>query len=110
MDDHGVYIGDIQSGLDDGGGHQYINLPVDEIKHDPLQLMLLHLPVGISHVSLRHQLRDLCRNIRDIVHTIIDIVDLSAPRHLPDDCLSDQLVIVFADEGLDRQSVVGCLL
>ncbi len=110
MYDHSVDIGDVQPGLDDGGGHQHIDLPVDEIEHDPLQFMLLHLSVGICHVGFRHQLRNLRRYIRDVVHPVVDIVDLSAPRHLTNDCLTDQLVIVFADKSLDRQPVVGRLL
>ena len=60
--------------------------------------MLLHLSMGIGHICFRHQFRDLCRNIRNVIHTVIDIVDLSAPGHLPDNSLSD------------RQPVVGSLL
>ena len=110
MNDHGVYIRDIQPGLYNSSGHQHIDLSVDEIKHDPFQFMLLHLSMGIGHICFRHQFRDLCRNIRNIIHTVIDIVDLSAPGHLPDNSLSDQFVVVFADKSLDRQPVVGSLL
>ena len=110
MDDHGVDIGDIQSGLYDGGGHQHIDLSVNEIKHDPLQFVFLHLSMGVCNVGFRHKLCDLCRDIRNIVHPIVDIVDLSAPGHFPDNGLSHQFVIVFADKSLDRQSVIGGLL
>ena len=110
MNDHGVYIGDIQPGFYNSGGHQHIDLSVNEIKHDPLQFVFLHLSMGVCHVGFRHKLCDLCCDIRNIVHPVVDIVDLSAPGHFPDNSLSDQFIVVFADKGLDRQSVIGGLL
>ena len=110
MYDHGVYVGNIQTGLNDGGGHQYIDLPVHKIKHDPLQFSLLHLAMGIGHVGLRHQRRNLSGNITDIADPVVHIINLTAPGQFTGDCLTHHLLIVFADKCLDGQAVVGRLL
>ena len=36
LNDHGIRVRNVQSGLDDGGGHQHIDIAVDEIQHDLL--------------------------------------------------------------------------
>ena len=46
---HRIGIGNIESRLDDGGADKHIDLPIDEIKHDALQLMLVHLAMGEGH-------------------------------------------------------------
>ena len=105
MDDHGVHVGNVQPRLDDGGGNQHVDLPVDEIVHDPFQLMLLHLPVGKGHVRLRHQLLNRRRHVRDGVHPVIDIVHLPVSGKLPDDGLPHHFLVVLAHKGLDGLAV-----
>ena len=110
MNDHRVDIRDIQARLDDRRGHQYIDLPVDEIVHDPFQFVLFHLSVGKGHVGLRHQFSDCVCHLHDRVDPVIDIVDLTASGQLPADGLPDHLLIVFHHIGLNRYPLPGCLL
>ena len=61
-------------------------------------------------IHVRHQLLQPCRHVRDPIYAIIDIVNLPAPRNLPGDSLAYHFLIVFADVGLDRQTVLRRLL
>ena len=110
MYDHGIYVGNIQTGLNDGGGHQYVNLAVYKVEHDTLQFTLLHLTMGIGHVGLRHQRRNLGSDVTDIADPVVHVVDLAASGHLSGNCFAHHLLIVFADKSLDGQTVVGGLL
>ncbi len=101
MNNHGVHIGNVQTCLYNGCGHQHIDFPVDKIEHNFFQLMLLHLTVGIGHSRLRHQRCNLCRHIRNIVHTIVYIIHLPASGQLSGDGLPHQLVIIFTHKRLN---------
>ena len=72
--------------------------------------MLLHLPVGKGHDSLRHQLLQRGRHISYIVDPVIHIINLAAPGQLPDNGLPYHLLIILTYKRLDRQPVVGRLL
>ena len=110
MDNHGIYIGNIKSRLNNRGGNQHVDLAGNEFIHDLFQLMLLHLSVGEGYVCLRHQFRYLRRNLRDIVDTIVDIVNLAAPSQLSADGRPNHLTVVLHHVGLNRQTVLGRLL
>ncbi len=110
MDDHGIHIGYVQSGLNDGSCHQYVDLPAYEVKHDLLQFLLLHLPVGEGNHGLGYQRGDPGRHIRNVVHPVVHIIDLPAPGHFPGNRLPDQLLVVLADKSLDGLPVLGRLL
>ena len=109
-DDNSIDIGDIQSGLDDRGGYQNVNPSADEVVHDLLQLGFLHLSVGKGHPGLGHHVLHFQSRPGNIVHAVVDIVDLTFPRELPDDRLADHLLIVFHDIGLNGHAVAGRLL
>ena len=110
MNDHRVDIGNIQSGLNNGRGHQHIDFPVYEIIHDPLQFTLLHLSVGKCHGRLGHQFLNGGSNIRDIIYPVIDIVHLSFPGQFPDNRLPHQFFVILTDKCLDRMAVSRRLL
>ena len=110
VDNHGIYIGNVQAGFNNGGGHQHVNLPVDKSHHDFFQLPLPHLPVGEGHICLRHQLRDLVGYLVDVIDPVIHIEYLAAPGHFPGDGLPDQLIVVFHHIRLNGQTVLGRLL
>ena len=110
VDNHCVHIGDIHTGLNDRRGYQNVNLPVDESVHDLFQLPLFHLSVGKSHIGLRHQLCDHVGHLRNGLHPVVDIVDLSAAGKFPVDGFPDHLFIVFAHKRLNRDSFSGRLL
>ena len=105
VNDHGIDIRDIQTGLNDGRRYQYIDLFADETQHDIFQFTLLHLSVRISHTCFRHQLRHHGRHILDVIYPVIDIVHLAAAVQLSLHGFAYHFFIKFADIGLDRLSV-----
>ncbi len=110
MDDHCIHVGDVKPCLDNSGGHKHVDIAVYEIAHDPLKLMLPHLPVSVCHRKLRHQLLHVRRDFLDIFHTIIYIIHLPLPGALPLNGLPHHLVIVFHDISLDRHPLSRGLL
>ena len=110
MDDHRIDIGNIESCLNDRRRHQHINITIDEIKHNLLKLMLLHLSMCKCHVRFRHKARDLVRNILDIIDAVVHIIHLSLSGQFPHDCLPYHFLIVFHNIGLDRLTLSGCFL
>ena len=105
MDNHSIYIGNIQPCLNDRGGNQHINIPVYKGIHHILQFPLTHLAMSKIHPCVRHQLRNTQGNICNIRHSIINIINLSASAQFPVDSLSDCLFIIFHNICLDRHSV-----
>ena len=110
MDNNRVDIGDIHPGLDDRGGYQHINVPLDKFIHDPLQVMLFHLSVGKCHMRLRYQFLDPVRHLPDALHPVIDIIDLSLPVQLSVDRRPHHLLIILTHIGLHRHPVHGRFL
>ncbi len=110
MDDDRVDVGDVETGLNDGGRDQDIQLAADELIHDLLELALVHSAVGKGDPGLRHELLELRSDKVDVVDRVVDIVDLTAPAELSEDGLPHELIVVLHDVGLDRLPVLGCLL
>ena len=110
MDNHGIGIGYIQAGLNDGGGHQHVNFPVDKIRHNPLQLMLPHLAMGKCDHSIRHKGLNTASHLINIRHTIVYIIHLTVSCQLAVDCLTHHLLIVFHHIGLNGSPVHRRLL
>ena len=52
-------LGMSRPGFHDRGRDQHVVLPLPEVDHDLLQLVLVHLPVRHGDTGLRHQLGDL---------------------------------------------------
>ena len=48
VDNHGVGASNINAGLDDGGGKQYVDFAVVEVIHDFVELGGRHLAVGVG--------------------------------------------------------------
>ena len=46
VDEDGVGIWDVDAGLDDGGGEEYVGFVVYEGVHDGFQVLLVHLAVA----------------------------------------------------------------
>ena len=105
VDDDRVRIRNVQSRLNDGRGHQNVDIALDEIQHNFFQFMFVHLPVGEHDVCLRNKRRHMVCHLVDVVDTVVDIIYLSAPRQLPVNRLAHHLVVVLHDVGLNRQAV-----
>ena len=110
LDDHRIGVRDVQSGLNDRGRYQDVNIPVDKVIHNVFQLALPHLSVGIGHRRVRQKTGKAPGHIRNVTDPVIDIVNLSAPGELPLDRLTDHLVAVFDHISLDGHPVLGRLL
>ena len=110
VDDDRVDIRYVETRLDDRGGNQHVDLPVDKINHDLLELFLLHLSVRKRHAGLGHELPDSVRDAVDVIHAVVHIVDLTSPRELADNGLPYHLLVIFHDVGLDRLALSRRLL
>ena len=110
MNYHGIHIGNVKPGFNNGSGHQHVDLPADEFIHNLLKLMLLHLPMGKLHGNLRDKLLDVRRNLCNILHPVIHIVDLPLSRTFPLNGFPYHLIVIFHHIGLNRHTVIGRLL
>ena len=110
MDNDGIYVGNIQSRFNNGGGYQYIHIPIDKRVHDLLQLPLRHLPMGKGHIGIRHQFFNGKSHFRNILHSIIDVIDLTSSGHLPHDGFPHHFRRIFHNIGLDGHTIHGRFL
>ena len=104
MNNDCVYIGNIQTRLDNCSAYKHINLAIHKVHHQALKLILIHLTVSIGYIGFRHKLGNIGRNISYIVDSVIDIIYLSVPGYLPYNGFPYHLFVVFAHEGLYGQS------
>ena len=107
MDNHGIYVGNIQSRFNNGGGHQHIYFSIDKPVHNFFQLSLIHLPMGKIHLGIWNQFPDLARHIHNIFHPVIDIINLSSTVQLPVYGFPDGFFIVFHHISLNGNPVHG---
>ena len=63
-----------------------------------------------AHICIRHELLDRVRHIRNRLDTVIDIVNLPAPRKFTVNRLANHFFIVFTDKSLDRLAILRCFL
>ena len=111
LDDEGVHIGDVDARLDDGGAHQHIHLAVGHGGHDLVDLVLRHLAVGHGHGGLLpQQLPDARGSALDGLHSIVEVVHLTAPLQLPAHGVAEHRPVVLHHIGLHRLAVGGGLL
>ena len=80
--DDRIGVGYVYAVLDDGCGHQYVELAVDEVHDELLELFRRHLAVPDSHTGLRAETRDETLQRLQILHAVIDEIYLSAAREL----------------------------
>ena len=79
VDNNGIDIGNIQSGFNNRRGYQYVNVLINKVKHDLFKLLFLHLSMGKRHIGFRDKLLHLGGHICNLIDTVINIIDLSAP-------------------------------
>ena len=111
LDDEGVHVGDVDARLDDGGTDQHLHLAVGHLLHHPAQLLLGHLAVGHGEAHILPQpLAQPSGGGLDVLHPVVQVVDLSAPVQLPPDGLRHGGPLVLHDVGLHRLAVSGGFL
>ena len=110
FDNQGVYVGNVQTGLDDGGTHQHLDLSVGHGLHHIAEGVLAHFSVGHGDGDVRHSFVHGGGAPLDGLHPVVQIVDLSAPLHLPADGVVQNGGFMLHDEGLNGVAVGGGLL
>ena len=63
-----------------------------------------------AYICIRHELLDRVCHIRNRLDTVIDIVNLPAPRQFTVNRLANHFFIVFTDKGLDGLAILRCFL
>ncbi len=106
LDDQGVGIGDVDPGLDDRGRHQDVELLLPEVDDHLLQLGLAHLPVRGGDPRLRHQLLQPGGRPVDRLDPVVDVEHLALAQEFTPDRGRDLLLVVRADEGQHRVSLL----
>ena len=110
FDDQGVGVGDVQTGFNDGGAHQHLNVPFRHGLHHVAQGVFSHLSVGHAHPQTGNPPLEGTGTLVDGLRAVVQVVHLPAPLHLPADGVVNHRVVVLHDEGLHRVAVGGGLL
>ena len=110
FNNQGVGVGDVQAGLDDGGAHQHLNVPVGHGLHHITQSVLTHLAVGHADTKTWNPPLESTCALVDGLRPVMEVIDLTAPLHLPADGIVNDGVVVLQDEGLHRVPVCGGFL
>ena len=110
FDDEGVGVGNVQTGLNDGGAYQHLNLALRHGLHHVSQRVLAHLAVGDAHADARNPALDCGGALVDGFRAVVQIVDLPAPLDFPADGVVHNGLAVFHHEGLHGIAVSGGLL
>ena len=80
VDDDRIGGRDVETGFNDGGAHQQIDVPADKPDHDALQVLLCHLAVGHVEPDLRNQFLGGCAPYVDAVDGVVNEEDLPLAR------------------------------
>ena len=101
VDDHRVGVGDVQAVLHDAGGHQHVDVALQEAHQRLLGLLAVHAAVGHRHPCVGHQTLHQARHLGQVLHAVADEEGLSATAHLVHDGVAYQLFAEVAQLGLD---------
>ena len=105
VDQNGVGIGNVDAALDDGGRHQHIVGPVDEIGHDALQLFSIHLTMANAHACIGHQAVDHACHLADVADPVVHEIRLATARNLICNGVPDQLLVEGANLRFHRVAI-----
>ena len=105
VDDYGVHIRNIDATLHNRCRHQDVKVVVDKVHNGLLQLDRLHLTVRHRHTGLGTEPHQHTFDGHQILHAVVDKVDLTISLQLRLDNLLDQLLREGVRLGLYRSSV-----
>ncbi len=109
VDEDGIDVGDIEPRLDDRRRDQDVEIAPDEPEHRLLERLAPHLAVPDGDPGRGDDPLDAVGNEVDVVHPVVDEVDLAVAIQLAMDRPLDRRVIPPLDPGLDRLAVGrGC--
>lgn len=105
IDDDRIGIGNVDAVFDDRGRNQHVELPVDKIHNQLFELFGRHLAVADSHPRPGAEPSNHTLKRHQILHPVVDEIDLSAPIQLGIDGVADNLLRKDMRFGNDRLSV-----
>ena len=94
----------VNAGLNDGGGHQNVNLVLLEGEHDVLYLTSAHLAVSHTHASLRRSFLHASHCLINSGHAVGHVVHLSFSLQLTSNSCGNKIRVVLAHHNLNRLS------
>ena len=94
VDDDRVGVGNIQAAFDDRRADQDVRLVADELHHHVFQLPFAHLPVADDDAGIGDQLLNLIGHLDDVLHAVVNEIDLPLAIELAQDRLLHALLVV----------------
>ncbi len=110
LDDEGVAVAHVNACLNEGGADEDVDLAVEQMLPDGVELVLSHLAVGDAHPGTGHHLAHMGGGGLDVLHPVVQIVDLPAPGQLFLHGLGQDDIVVLEDECLHGLALDGRLL
>ena len=78
VDEDGIGVGDVNAALDDGGRHEHVVGPFDEVGHHPLELLSVHLAMPDADARIRNQPVDHARHVANVGDAVVHEIRLSS--------------------------------
>ena len=103
VDEDCVRVRDVEPALDDGRRHEQVRLPLHERDHRLLEFVRRLLAVRDDDFRLRHDRPDFRRDGVDVLHAVVDEIDLPLAVEFAQDRLADERPVETRDPRLDRQ-------
>ncbi len=107
LDDERVGVRVVDAALDDGGGHQHIQLAGSEVLHHLFQLLFRHLAVRHAHARLARSGLHAAHRLVDGAHAVAHVVHLPIALQLAADGIAHHIGVPLAHVHLHRPAVVG---
>jgi len=105
VDENRVGVGDVQAALDDRRRHQHIDLAAHELQHRLFQLVASHLAMRHRDPHFGDNTLNAIRDFLNVLHTVMDEIDLSLAVQLAQNRVADQLVIEADDARFDGKPI-----
>ena len=109
FDNQGVGVGNVQTGFDDSGAYQNLNISVCHGVHHIAEGGFRHLSVGDPYGDIRDSPLDGRGALVNGLHLIVEVIHLTAPLYLPADGIIQNGGAVLQHIGLNRIAVGGRL-
>ena len=94
----------VNARLNDGGGHQHVNLVLLEGEHDVFYLASTHLTVSHAHASFRRRLLHASHRLVNSGHAVGHVVHLTFSLQLTSNSCGNKIRVVLAHHYLNRLS------
>ncbi len=107
VDEDGVGVRDVEARLDDVGRHQHVVLPLHEFHHPLLQLLRVHLAVGVGDPGVGHEPQHQVAHGLDVFDAVVDEKHLPVSLQLLAHGIPDQHLVEHVQLGLHRLPVGG---